>query len=415
MASKTTMKTTMKTTTTLFVLAATTLLGCGNQPTSTHDPIAASMEGFVEAARVAGVVTMVVQNGETIHAHAAGFRDLESADALEMTDLFRIASQSKAVTSVAIMMLREEGKLDLDDELAHYIPEFAEAKVAVETDSGYRLEDLRTPITLRHLLTHTAGMSYGSGPAEEEYRRAGILGWYLADQERDIQEVARVLASLPLAAQPGEEYVYGYASDVLGAVIEIVSGEPLDRFFEDRILRPLGMNDTHFFVPAEKASRLVTVYGIIDGELKRMPDGSIMKSQGQYVDGPRTCFSGGAGLVSTAQDYIRLQLMLLNRGELDGVRILKPESVDEMTTNQVGTLYDAERGFGLGFRLYTERWEGPEPPGAFSWGGAYHSHYWVDPSNDLVAIILTQLIPADGNDIRMTFRREVYQGLGSGH
>ena len=397
------------------------IAGCAQPPPSgdgAFDTLSAEMDRYVAENRAAGVVTMVVKDGQIVHEHATGFRDRESSDPMEVDDLFRIASQTKALTSVATMILAEENRLSIDDPVSDYIPEFAEIRVASKTSeeaTTYTTEPARTSVTIRHLLTHTAGISYGFGPAVDEYREAGILGWYLNDQTIPIKDVAARLATLPFSRHPGEDWVYGYSTDILGAVVEIASGIPLDEFFQTRILDPLGMRDTHFHVPASKADRLVTVYGYSEEGLVRSPDGGVMQSQGQYLvtdDGPHLCLSGGAGLVSTAPDYIRLQKMLLNRGELDGVRILSSKSIDAMTTNQVGDLYDdGKRGFGLGFRIYNERSEGPEPPGAYSWGGAYHSHYWIDPSNRMVAIILTQLIPATGSDIHTRFRELVYEEI----
>ncbi len=398
----------------LFLMVLLVQTACN--PAGQHDPeyaIAREMDRYVADGMVAGVVTMVVKDGQIVHEHAAGFRDIESADTLKVSDLFRIASQTKAVTSVAAMMLVEEGKLALDEPLSRFIPEFANTQVAEINDAsggGYQLVPMDRQITIRHLLTHTSGISYGFGPAQQAFSEAGILGWYLAGRAEDIQETARKIARLPLTAQPGSEWVYGYSIDVLGAVIEIASGQPLDRFFQERIFDRLGMNDTHFFIPESKADRLVTVYGLVDDELQRMPDGSVMQSQGEYVTGPRVCFSGGAGLVSTAHDYVRFQLMLLNGGALDGQRILLATSVDEMTTDQVGALFEGNRaGFGFAFRIEGENPDGPSPPGAYSAGGAYHSRYWIDPANNLVGIILTQLIPAAGNNIHKRFKELVYK------
>jgi CubicO group peptidase (beta-lactamase class C family) len=368
------------------------------------------MEQYVADGRVGGVVALAVKDGEIVFEHAAGYRDIESGDSLEVDDLFRIASQSKAVTSVAAMILVEEGKLDFEDSLSEYIPEFAETPVIEETEDGYHHVLLERPITIRHLLTHTSGLSYGWGPAEVEFQEAGVFGWYLADKDQPIQEVVKEIARLPLTVQPGTGWVYGYSTDVLGAVVEIASGRPLDEFLEERIFEPLGMHDTFFFVPEAKADRLVTVYGLVSDTLRRSPDGSVMESQGDYVEGPRRCFSGGAGLVSTAQDYMRLQLMLLNGGELDGHRILSEESVAEMTKDQAGDLYDGNGDdFGLGFRIMTDDSQGPESPGTFGWGGAYHSHYWIDPHNGLAGIILTQLLPADGSDILTKVKARIYE------
>jgi len=374
------------------------------------------MDQYVVDGKVAGVVTMVVKDGKIVHEHAAGFRDIESADTLEVSDLFRIASQTKAVTSVAAMILVDEGKLSLEDPLSQFIPEFANTTVATVSEHvekgeiGYRLVPMEREITIRDLLTHTSGISYGFGPARQAFSEAGILGWYLASRDETIQETARMIANLPLTAQPGSEWVYGYSTDVLGAVVEIVSGQSLDTFFQDRIFDPLGMGDTRFFIPESRADRLVTVYGLVEGKLQRMPDGSIMQSQGEYLNGSRASLSGGAGLVSTAYDYTRFQLMLLGGGSLDGRQILSAESVTVMTTDQLGDLFDGDKdGFGLAFRIASENSGGPLPPGTFWGGGAYHSQYWIDPANNTVGIILTQLIPAAGSDILQRFKKLVYE------
>jgi CubicO group peptidase (beta-lactamase class C family) len=375
-----------------------------------YGAVSLEMERYVEAGIVAGVVTMVLKDGQSVHEHAAGFRDIESNDPLEVSDLFRIASQTKAITSVATMILIEEGKLALDDPIAKFIPEFANTPVAEETDEGYKLVEMVGEITVRNLLTHTSGISYGWGPAMQAFEEAGILGWYFADRDESIQQAVRKIASLPLTAQPGSDWVYGYSTDVLGAVVEVASGQPLDKYFRERIFDPLGMDDTHFFIPESMSDRLVTVYGITDGRLQRMPDGSVMQSQGDYVNGPRKCFSGGAGLVSTAPDYTRFQSMLLNGGILEGHRIISSETVTKMTTDQVGDLFNRDNDeFGLAFRIYTEQSAGPEPAGTYAWGGAYHSYSWVDRQNGLVAIILTQLIPATGSDIHKQFRKLIYE------
>ena len=222
------------------------------------------------------------------------------------------------------------------------------------------------------------------------------------------------LAALPFAAQPGERYVYGYGTDVLGAVVEKASGTTLDEFFRTRIFEPLKMVDSGFFLPKEKRERLATVYSLgADGKIVRAPEGGM--GQGQFVDGPRACFGGGAGLLSTAADYTRFLQMLLNGGELDGMRLLGPKSVEMMTSNQVGKLYreDGSLGFGLGFETTEDVGAAgrPDSLGAFGWGSAYYSKYWVDPREKLVAVFLTQLIPAGNLDVQDTFRYLVYQTI----
>jgi CubicO group peptidase (beta-lactamase class C family) len=225
------------------------------------------------------------------------------------------------------------------------------------------------------------------------------------------------MAALPMDAQPGEKYVYGYNTDILGVVVEKVSGQTLAEFFEKRITAPLGMADTRFYLDPALKGRLTAVYAAKDGKLERAPDG--MPGQGHYVDGPRVAFSGGAGLLSTARDYGRFLQMMLNGGALDGARLLSPKSVELMTVNHVGTLFaergpaDAGKGFGLGFDVLLDLGRvgrlGSE--GAFGWGGAYHTNYWVDPREKLVALVMTQLLPAGGSDLHDRFRTLVYQSI----
>jgi CubicO group peptidase (beta-lactamase class C family) len=241
--------------------------------------------------------------------------------------IFRIASMSKAVTTVAVMMLYEEGKFLLHDPVSKYIPAFANPVVAVPPPAGapadlkFVTEKANRPIQIRDLLTHTAGLTYGEGLAAELYKNANLSGWYFANHDETIGQAINRLATLPLHGQPGEAWQYGFSTDVLGYLVEVVSGQPLDRFIEERICGPLGMKDTCFFLPPEKAGRLANLYGLEKGRL--VLEENAEKSE--YVHGPRKCFSGGAGLLSTVADYGRLLQMLLNNGELDGVRLLSPK------------------------------------------------------------------------------------------
>ena len=337
-----------------------------------------------------------------------------------MTDatLFRIASQSKAVTSVAVMMLVEEGGLRLGDRVSRWVPGFATMNVAVATDSGNRLEPARREITIRDLLTHSSGLSYGvESLVQDQYAAAGLgpaagWGWYFADKREPICASVDRLGSLPLVAQPGDQWVYGYSSDVLGCVIERVSGTPLDRFLDERIFQPLAMRSTWFYVPRQEASRLAAVYAAGDSGIVRAPDNA--RGQGHYIEGPRVSFSGGAGLVSTAGDYARFLQMLLNGGELDGRRVLSPATVALMTRDHVGDLYDAEGlGFGLGFQILEDAGTAGVygADGVFSWGGAYGSTYWVDPKHDMVAVFMIQLLPSGGLDLGAKFRALAYSAL----
>ena len=321
-----------------------------------------------------------------------------------------------ALTSVAILSLMEEGKIGLNDLAGRYIPTFAKTTVAVGTGTDVSIVPAKRPITIRDLLTHTAGISYGTNPSvAAQYEQKGLgpaagYGWYTADKDEPICTTMERLGTLPFVAQPGEAWVYGYNTDILGCIAERVSGMPLDRLIRDRITGPLGMKDTQFFLPAAERERLAAVYSLAGGMLTRAPDGG--KGQGHYVDGPHKSFAGGAGLLSTARDYARFLEMIRNGGAVDGVRILSPRTVDLMTSNQVGTLHSPiGLGYGLGFET-TDRYgaNGLDSVGSFGWGGAYGSIYRVDPKAHLVIVMMIQMLPG-GGDIGTRFPTLVYQAL----
>ncbi len=375
------------------------------------------VQDYVNRNQIAGVTVVIARAGRVVVFEPIGRMDIEKNVPMKKDTIFRMASMSKAVTSVAAVVLMEEGKLRLSEPVSKYLPAFKRTTVLVPgpASSGrYGSVPAKREITIRDLLTHTAGINYGDGPAAEEYRAAGLLGWYLADKTEPIGTLMERLAELPFTAQPGERYVYGYNTDILGAVVEKASGMPLDEFFRTRIFEPLKMADSCFFLPKEKRDRLATVYSLgADGKLMRAPEPKT--GQGEYVDGPRTCFGGGAGLLSTASDYTRFLQMLLNGGELDGVRVLGPKSVEMMTSNQIGRLYSESGGlgFGLGFEITEDVGAAgrPDSVGAFGWGSAYYSKFWVDPKEKLVAVFMTQLIPAGGLDLQDKFRYLVYQTI----
>ena len=354
---------------------------------------------------------------------AFGFLDAEKRVPMPKDAIFRIASMSKAVTTVAALMLFEEGRLTLDAPVSRCIPSFAKTTVFVpppkDAPAGATgsVVPAKRPITIRDLLTHTSGISYGTGALEERYKAANAWWWYLTDKDETLASFVDRLATLPFEAQPGERFVYGFSTDVLGRVVEVASGKSLDAFFEERIFRPLKMPDTSFFLPKEKASRLAVVYGLSEsGTIVRAPEKG-WAGQGAYVDGPRKCFGGGAGLLSTAADFGRLLQMLLNGGELDGVRLLSPKTVELATSNVVGTLYD-EKGLGFGFGFEVTEKVGPagrlDSVGAYGWGSAYYPRFFVDPKEKLVAFFLVQLIPARDYDLHRRFRTLVYQSIVGG-
>lgn len=383
------------------------------------DRLSTVLHDYVDQGRLPGGVALVAREGHVAYLEAFGQRNRETGAPMQDDTIFRIASQTKALVSVGVMMLQEEGQLLLSDPVGTYLPEFQATTVAVPQDSGgYEVVPSERPITIRDLLTHTSGIDYGTGVAQDRWEEAEITGWYFADRDEPIRATVARMADLPFSAQPGEAWIYGYSTDILGALIEEVSGRSLAEFLDTRIFTPLGMTDTHFYLPPSKEDRLAVVYSLTDSTgLERAPDPGGMASQGAYVDGPRTSYSGGAGLLSTASDYARFLQMLLNGGTLDGTRLLSPTSVELMTVDHVGDLspdfFGDGMGFGLGFYVVEDLGARGTPGsvGEFGWGGAYHSVYWVDPEEELVVVYLTQVIPAGDLDDHGKLRALVYQAL----
>ncbi|HEU4486422.1 MAG TPA: serine hydrolase domain-containing protein [Povalibacter sp.] len=376
------------------------------------------LKQYIDQNLIGGAVALVLRDGEPVYEKAAGWSDKESGRRMSTDTLFRIASQTKALTSVATLVLIEEGKLLLSDPVAKYIPEFSKTTVAVkDTHGNVEIVPATRQITIKDLLTQSSGMSYGTEPqvaalyAAKGLGPAAGNGWYTADKNEPICDTMARLASLPFVAQPGEAWVYGYNTDVLGCVVERASGQRLDEVFSTRITGPLGMRDTYFYVPPSQRNRLATLYASgPDGRIVRAPNGA--KGQGDYVDGPRRSFSGGAGLISTARDYARFLEMLRRDGELDGKRILSPRSVALMRTDQLGGLYPkAGAGFGLGFEVIEKYGAlGMAAPGNYGWGGAYGSLYRVDPQSHLVIVLMIQLMPNE-TDFRDKFQNMVYDAI----
>jgi CubicO group peptidase (beta-lactamase class C family) len=376
----------------------------------------AVLKSYVEDERLAGQVIMVLRNSRIAYSAANGMRDIEKQLPMTEDTLFRIASQTKAIVSTGIMILHERGALDIAHPLSRYFPEWADTKVAVANDlGGYHLEPLERAITLRHLLTHTSGISYGSGPAASDWEAAKFSGWYFANKNEPIGTSISRMASLPIDAQPGEQWIYGYNIDILGGIIEKASGQNLADFLKQEIFEPLGMDSTQFYLPEAEADRLAVVYRPkAGGGIEAIPSNEGMQSQGLYTSGPKVSYSGGAGLLSTAGDYVRFLQMMLNQGELGGERIVSRKTVELMTTNHLGEMpFRDGQGFGLGFSIVTDLGTrgimGSE--GEFGWGGAYHSTYWVDPDENLVVVYLTQIIPANELDDYAKLRSGIYQAI----
>ena len=354
----------------------------------------ALLNRLIAEQRIPGAVVMLVHDGRVEYHKAYGVRDLNTKAPLRTDDIFRIASQTKAITSLAAMMLWEEGRFSLDDPVSKYLPEFDKQRVMVKfnpADSTFTSRPAQRRSTIRQLFTHSSGLDYadiGSDEFKAIYSKAGLTS--LGREGDVLAEKVKVLGALPLAFEPGERFNYGLSVDVLGRLVEVWSGMPLDRFFRTRIFEPLRMTDTWFELPADKRARLVTLHSETDGKLEVMKE-----SQGgmrpDYPARKVTYFSGGGGLSGTTADYARFLQLFLNGGELDGVRMLSRKTVELMLTNQIPRLQPA---FGLGFAL-----EVPENDfrqvlsvGSFEWGGAFATTYWADPKEHLVALLYTNVL-----------------------
>ncbi|MBP9924801.1 MAG: beta-lactamase family protein [Cyclobacteriaceae bacterium] len=373
-------------------------------------------QAYASEKKMSGSVVLVARHGKVAYFNAFGKRDVEANAPMQNDAIFRIASQTKALISVGIMILQEEGKLLIADPVGKYIPEFMATTVAEpRTGGGYDIIKAKRQITLRDLLTHTAGIGYGYGLAADKWKEAGIQGWYFADRDEPVGATVARIAKLPMEEHPGEKFVYGYNTDILGVIIEKISGKPLDEFISSRILIPLGMKDTYFYLPQNKGNRLAVVYSAYaDKPLQRSPDPGGMVGQGMYVNGPRKSFSGGAGLLSTAADYAKFLQMMLNKGTLNGNRILAPNTVELMTVNHLNEIkYNPGMGFGLGFSVCEGLGDRGTPGsvGEYGWGGAYGSSYWVDPKEDLVVVYFKQLTPTNNLDDQSKLRALIYQAL----
>ncbi len=378
--------------------------------------IDAVLKQYTEQDRIPGAVVLVLRDGKPVYERAVGWSDKAAGRRMTMDTIFRLASQSKAITSAAIMMLMEDGKINLDEPVGHFIPTFTKTNVAVRDGDSVKIVPAKRAITIQDLLTHTAGISYGNEDRVAALYEAKGLGpaagngWYTADKDEQICETMGRLGTLPFVEQPGDAFVYGYNTDILGCVIEKASGLSFADFVQTRIAGPLGMKDTRFFLNAADRDRLAVLYASSDGKYVRAPEGS--KGQGHYIEGPRKNFSGGAGLTSTARDYSRFLEMIRNGGRLGDVRIMAPRTVKLMVTNQSGTLHSTGGlGFGYGFQT-VDRYgaSGLAGVGAFGWGGAYGTQYQVDPESGMVIELMLQLMPND-TDFSKKVMTAIYQAL----
>ena len=364
------------------------------------------LNGYVNTNKLAGGVILVMKDGEELLHFASGMQDIEANKAMQVDSIFRIASQTKALTSVGVMILKDRGLLKVTDPVSKYIPAFKKTTVlVVNEDKSHSIVPAQQEITLHDLLTHTSGISYGAGPIEEQWKSIGLYRWYFADKDQSIAEALAPITTLPQKAQPGTDFIYGHNVDLLGVIIETVSNKSLKDFFKEEITHPLGMKDTHFYLPASKKNRLAAVYNSTDTVIKRADDAdktsNFMTSQGHYVDGPQKAYSGGGGLLSTARDYAKFLSMLLNKGSLSGTKILSQASVKEMISNQTpdnkkpAWLNGLSFGYGFGLTIAKEGTLKGKTI-RYEWGGAYNSKYYVRPEDGVIVVYLTQLRPTKG-------------------
>ena len=379
-----------------------------------------AMQAYVDRREAAGIVTLIARDGRVVDLHASGFQDVERTQPMHIDTVFRIASMSKPITSVAVMMLEEDGKLLLTDPVSKFIPAFKNQRVVVE---GGTTVPARRDMTIRDLLSHRSGLTYGflnAGPVGDAYRHAGVTDG-LTTTSLTLEEGISLLAAQPLMAQPGSAWNYSLSVDVLGRIVEVVSGQRFDRFLRERIFTPLGMTDTAFDVPAAKWPRVATVYTPDGaGGIRPMKDpesfGNTHMSPLESYKTSKTYLSGGAGLTSTARDYARFAQMLLNGGTLDGVRLLGPKTVELMATSHTADLLPAGLTgpgvqFGLGFRVVTDvaATQTQGSAGLYGWSGIYGTTFWVDPKERLVAVMMVQRYP--GSPVASGFQPLVYQAL----
>ncbi len=372
----------------------------------------------VSSGNIPGAVALIARKGKIVLHKAYGTDNGEIQRPLEKDAIFRIASQTKAITATAVMMLWEEGKFQLDDKISKYIPAFGEAQILDsfnEADSTYTTTAAENQITIRHLLTHTSGIGYGMIDGDERFRKiyakAGIIDAFTTKKVL-LSDNIKKLAALPLHHEPGASWTYSEGLDVLGYLIEVVSGQPFDVFLHQRIFEPLGMNDTWFYLPNEKQSRLVAVQVNDNGFWKRFT--TPIFNIDYPKEGAMAFFSGGAGLSSTALDYATFLQLYLNGGALNGTRLLSRTTVNIILSNQIGDIWKGGKGYGLAFEVVNEKGEiqgGEGSAGTFDWGGYFNTQYFADPKEDIIGILLKQTQGPVSNDNQWKFRQMVFAAV----
>jgi len=381
--------------------------------------IGTAVQRSIDDKRIAGAVTLVVRRGQIAWLKAQGMEDREAGKAMRPDAIFRICSMTKPITSVAVMMLYEEGRFLLEDPVSKYLPEFKNPKVFVQPTTGEPYSIPAThEITIRDLLRHTAGFTYQWNPVLGlRYKNANVANGLL-QYEGTIEDSVKRLAGVPLLFNPGDRWEYGLSVDVLGRLVEVISGKPLDQFLRERIFVPLGMKDTYFYLPNGKVDRLATVYTYYaDKGLNRFPDTPITEGPFSYsadypYRGPKKLFSGGGGLVSTAQDYMRFCQMMLDGGKAGNIQLLSRKSVELMTHDQLGNI-SSDRSFGLGFGI-----DGIKAPlaelgsvGEYKWGGFYYTAFSIDPKEQMIVIFMGQLHPTGGLSLDRQVEALAYQAI----
>ena len=374
---------------------------------------------YISENKIPGAVALVARNGQIVYHNALGKKNIEENITLQTSDIFRLASMTKCITSVALMMLYEEGKFLLDDPVYYYVPEFKDAKVAIfSDDSTYTTIPANKPVTIRHLLTHTSGIGYGAFDVKANllYQPKMIPDAFVITETK-IGEKMKLLAQQPLLHHPGERWTYGLSTDMIGYLVEIFSGQSLSDFMQQRIFNPLGMNDTQFFISDNKAERLVPVYAANNpGELTVNETENEFQSFNFPIVGAKSYYSGGSGLSGTAIDYFKFAQMLLNGGIYNNARILSPITIDLMTSNQIGDLtigQDNPNYFGLGFAIISEKGAAKSmiSEGRYNWSGFFNTVFWVDPKQKTVAVLLTQVSPSKSYGLFDKFQNIVNQAI----
>ena len=384
------------------------------------------VQQYIDSGWINGAIGLVARNGQIVYHKGLGFDNKQTGKAMTKDAIFRIASQTKAITSVAVIQLVEQGRILLDDPVSKYIPAFRKPRVLEKfnkEDSSFTSIPAKKEISIRELLTHTSGIGYaqiGDPVTNAIYAKAGVVGGIGVQAGMTLSKNMLALAKLPLLHQPGEKWTYGLNTDLLGYLVEVVSGLSLDAYFKQYIFDPLGMSDTYFYLPKEKQPRLAMLH--TEDSLKHAtPMPAVIRINGQFDrDYPNTVggsfYSGGGGLVSTALDYAKFMQMLLNGGDFNGKHIISKASLRLMTTNQIGNLSrnpTKDVKFGLGFELVTASNYGTSyiSMDSFFWGGMFSSTYWIDPREKIVAQFVLQMYPSSHGDINEKFKVQVYQAL----